>query len=79
MKTRSARKAKKLIILGVRVDDEWLMKLTQWISDHEPGMSRPEAIRRMVEIGLSKSAPSERLRGARTSVSTGAGLKAKGK
>jgi probable addiction module antidote protein len=33
----------------------------------------------LVEIGLSKSAPSERLNAARTSVSAGAGLKAKGK
>jgi hypothetical protein len=36
--------------------------------------------RRLVELGLSKSAPTERLRAARTSVSAGAGpLKAKRK
>ena len=49
---RPSRKAKKLIILGVRVDDEWLRKLTKYIAENEPGMSRPEAIRRLVELGL---------------------------
>jgi hypothetical protein len=52
MKRRSSRKAKKLIVLGVRVDDEWLMKLTNWISEHAPDISRPEAVRRLVELGL---------------------------
>ena len=50
--TRPVREAKKLIIVGVRVDDEWLRRLTKWISENEPGMSRPEAIRRLVELGL---------------------------
>ena len=52
---RIPRKAKKLIVLGVRVDDEWLRKLNRYISEHEPGMSRPEAIRRLVELGLRVS------------------------
>ncbi|MDO8401319.1 MAG: hypothetical protein Q7T45_26280 [Bradyrhizobium sp.] len=43
---------KKLTVIGVRVDDEWLSKLTRWISENAPEMTRPEAIRRLVEIGL---------------------------
>jgi len=35
--------------------------------------------RRLVELALSKSAPPERLKAAHTSISAGAGLKAKGK
>ena len=49
---RIPRKAKKLIVLGVRVDDEWLRSLNRYIAQHEPGMSRPEAVRRLVELGL---------------------------
>jgi hypothetical protein len=49
---RIPRKAKKLIVLGVRVDDEWLRRLNRYIAQHEPGMSRPEAVRRLVELGL---------------------------
>jgi hypothetical protein len=35
--------------------------------------------RQIVELALSKSEPTERLKAARTSMSAGAGLKAKGK
>jgi hypothetical protein len=35
--------------------------------------------RRIAELALSKSAPTERLKAAHTSISAGAGLKAKGK
>jgi hypothetical protein len=51
-RTRGPRGPKKLIVVGVRVDDEWLRQLTRWISENEPEMSRPEAVRRLVELGL---------------------------
>jgi hypothetical protein len=51
-KARIVRGPKKLIIIGVRVDDEWQRTLASWISENEPGMSQPEAIRRLVEQGL---------------------------
>jgi hypothetical protein len=53
MTKRVARKPpKKLVIIGVRVDDKFLSNLMDWISETQPEMSRPEAIRRLVEIGL---------------------------
>jgi hypothetical protein len=41
-----------LTIIGVRASDNWLAVLDSWISDHSPGVTRPEAIRRLVELGL---------------------------
>ena len=46
-----------------------------WAEDHR--VSRSEAIRGLVQPGLSKSAPSERLKAAQRNVSAAAGLKAK--
>src|SRR4051794_13194690 len=43
---------KKLTLIGVHVEDEWLANLERWISECHPKMSRPEAIRRLVELGL---------------------------
>jgi hypothetical protein len=43
---------KKLVVIGVRVDDEFLSNLTTWIAKIDPEMTRPEAVRRLVEIGL---------------------------
>ena len=41
-------------LLGVRMLDEPLQKLDAWIADkREPDLSRPEAIRRLVELGLT--------------------------
>jgi hypothetical protein len=38
----------------VRAHDEFLSSLDAWITKQkEPGLSRPEAIRRLVELGLS--------------------------
>lgn len=48
-------------LIGVRLLDEPLATLDDWIkqqSDHD--LSRPEAIRRLVEIGMSKSEPAKR-------------------
>jgi hypothetical protein len=40
-------------LIGVRLLDDPLSTLDDWIvKQHEPGLSRPEAIRRLVEIGL---------------------------
>jgi hypothetical protein len=39
--------------IGVRMLDDRIATLDVWIvSQKEPGLSRPEAIRRLVEIGL---------------------------
>jgi len=45
-------------LIGVRLLDEQLAALDAWIADQEldlgiPDMSRPEAIRRLIEIGLT--------------------------
>ena len=52
MNKRVLRLPKKVVVVGVRADDEWLRKLGRWIAENDPAMSRPEAIRRLVEIGL---------------------------
>jgi len=48
-------------LIGVRLLDDPLTNLDAWIlKQKEPDLTRPEAIRRLVEIGLSK--PSDRPR-----------------
>lgn len=48
-------------LIGVRLLDAPLATLDAWIVKHgEPDLTRPEAMRRLVEIGLSKSPPNER-------------------
>lgn len=43
-------------LIGVRLLDEPLATLDTWIArQHEPELSRPEAIRRLVDIGLAHS------------------------
>lgn len=53
-------------IVGVRMLDRPLAALDAWISDQkDPELSRPEAIRRLVELGLTvtpKVRPTERAR-----------------
>jgi hypothetical protein len=42
-------------LIGVRLLDDHLSALDGWISrQKEPDLSRPEAIRRLVELGLKK-------------------------
>jgi hypothetical protein len=42
-------------LVGVRLLDEPLARLDAWIAEQkEPGLLRPEAIRRLIEIGLKK-------------------------
>jgi hypothetical protein len=43
MKVRVSRAPKKLLVIGVRVDDEWLRKLNRWISENEPQFRGPKA------------------------------------
>ena len=54
--------------IGVRMLDDRIAALDAWIAKQkEPELSRPEAIRRLVELGLTvktRSAPSERQRAA---------------
>jgi hypothetical protein len=40
------------VLIGVRVPPAGVAELDAWIKRHDPGLSRPEAIRRLVEIGL---------------------------
>jgi hypothetical protein len=55
-------------LIGVRLQDDPLSTLDAWIAKQkEPGLSRPEAIRRLVERSLTvktRSMPSERQRAA---------------
>jgi hypothetical protein len=39
-------------LIGVRLLSDPLAKLDDWIAQQEQPLSRPEAIRRLVEIGL---------------------------
>ena len=49
-------------IVGVRMLDSPLAAVDAWIAKQkEPDLSRPEAIRRLVEIGLSKTADHPRV------------------
>jgi hypothetical protein len=39
-------------LIGVRVPPADVAALDAWIKKHAPDLSRPEAIRRLVELGL---------------------------
>jgi len=57
-------------LVGVRLLDAQLAALDAWIeAQDDSALSRPEAIRRLVERGLSRSTPSERLIAASLGVS----------
>jgi hypothetical protein len=45
--------------IGVRMLDDRIAALDAWIKAHAPGLSRPEAIRRLVELGLGISTPTK--------------------
>jgi hypothetical protein len=53
-------------LVGVRIQPRLMQVLNGWIADQEPGFSRPEAIRRLVERALiaEPSAPRARSKGA---------------
>jgi hypothetical protein len=57
-KKRIGRPPVGAILIGVRVPPADVAVLDAWIKKNEPEMSRPEAIRRLVEIGLkAKGSP----------------------
>jgi len=45
------------ILIGVRVPPADVATLDAWIKKHAPDLSRPEAIRRLVELGLKAKQP----------------------
>jgi hypothetical protein len=51
-KKRIGRPPVGAILIGVRVPPADVATLDAWIKKNAPDMSRPEAIRRLVEIGL---------------------------
>jgi hypothetical protein len=42
------------VLIGVRLQDEGLARIDRYIKAQKEPLTRPEAIRRLVEIGLSK-------------------------
>ena len=44
-------------LIGVRVPPAGLAELDSWIKENAPDLSRPEAIRRLIEIGLGSGKP----------------------
>jgi hypothetical protein len=52
-KKRAGRPRVGATLIGVRVPPAGLAKLDSWIKENAPDLSRPEAIRRLVEIGLA--------------------------
>jgi hypothetical protein len=51
-KKRIGRPPVGAILIGVRVPPADVATLDAWIEKHAPDLSRPEAIRRLVELGL---------------------------
>lgn len=51
-KRRGPKPTGKGTLIGVRFLDDPLSKLDEWISKQDEEMTRPEAIRRLVERGL---------------------------
>ncbi len=52
-KKRIGRPPVGAILIGVRVPPAGVAELDAWIKKHAPDLSRPEAIRRLVELGLT--------------------------
>ncbi len=51
-KKRIGRPPVGAILIGVRVPPAGVAELDSWIKKFAPDLSRPEAIRRLVELGL---------------------------
>ncbi len=47
-------------LIGVRLQSDALMRLDTWVAHQRDEMSRPEAIRRLVEAGLEAFKPSRK-------------------
>jgi hypothetical protein len=56
-KKRIGRPKVGAILIGVRVPPADVITLDAWIKNHDPDLSRPEAIRRLVELGLKVKTP----------------------
>jgi metal-responsive CopG/Arc/MetJ family transcriptional regulator len=56
-KKRIGRPPVGAVLIGVRVPPDELTELDSWISKQDDAPSRPEAIRRLVEIALSHHQP----------------------
>jgi hypothetical protein len=56
-KKRIGRPPVGAILIGVRVPPAGVAELDAWIKKHSPDLSRPEAIRRLVELGLASAKP----------------------
>ena len=63
-KKRIGRPPVGAILIGVRVPPADVATLDAWIKKHAPEMSRPEAIRRLVELGLETRTPAKPTRKA---------------
>ncbi len=50
------------ILIGVRLHPPGVMALETWIAKQDDSPSRPEAIRRLVELGLAGARPAPRRR-----------------
>jgi hypothetical protein len=56
-KKRVGRPPVGAILIGVRVPPAGVAEIDGWIKKHAPKMSRPEAIRRLVEMALKMKPP----------------------
>lgn len=55
--TKVRRAPKPGSMIGVRLQDDALAALDAWIARQPDAPSRPEAIRRLIEVGLRAEAP----------------------
>lgn len=55
--TKVRRAAKPGTLIGVRLQPEALVGLDRWIAGQNDQPSRPEAIRRLIELGLKAAGP----------------------
>jgi hypothetical protein len=56
-KKRIGRPPVGAMLIGVRVPPAGVAELDAWIKKNAPDLSRPEAIRRLVELGLTVKTP----------------------
>jgi hypothetical protein len=58
-KKRAGRPRVDAVLIGVRVPPPGLAEIDAWIKRNEPELSRPEAIRRLVDLGLKAKTESQ--------------------
>ncbi len=64
-KKRIGRPPVGALLIGVRVPPAGVAELDAWIKKHAPELSRPEAIRRLVELGMTVKPKAKQLSPAR--------------